>query len=137
MKRALVCALFAAVLSLAVAVPTYANQPTAIPFADTFDDVNPCTGQVHTVTIEGTVYVHEHDGRVVARADRTITTTPTSFVGHGTGTFLDNGRVLVSRFTDVVANDAGDRIGAHGVFVLDLATGKVRVDAFDLTCLGG
>jgi hypothetical protein len=31
---------------------------------------------------------------------------------------------------------AGDRISARTVFVVDLSTGTVRVDRFELTCLG-
>jgi hypothetical protein len=30
----------------------------------------------------------------------------------------------------------GDRFRARGMFVLDVSTGTVRVDRFELTCLG-
>jgi hypothetical protein len=121
---------------LAVASPAAADPPTAMRFEVTFRDVNPCTGLMHTVTIAGTEFIHSHDGRIVVYGQRTITTDPTGFVGHGAGAFLDNGQVFKATNTDILTNPAGDRIRAHGVFVLDLSTETVRVDGFELTCLG-
>jgi hypothetical protein len=97
--------------------------------------VNPCTGTPMTVTFVGTVSVHSHDSRTVAIAHRTITTSD-GFVGHGTDSFVDNGRVLRARLTDIMTNASGDRFRAQFVFVLDLKTDTVRVDRGSLTCLG-
>jgi hypothetical protein len=97
--------------------------------------VNPCTGTPMTVTFVGTVSVHSHDSRTVAIAHRTITTSD-GFVGHGTDNFVDNGQVVISRITDIMTNASGDRFRARGVFVLDLSTDTVRVERFELTCLG-
>jgi hypothetical protein len=58
------------------------------------------------------------------------------FVGHGTDNFVDNGQVVVSRITDIMTNASGDRFRARGVFVLDVSTETVRVERFELTCLG-
>jgi hypothetical protein len=124
------------VVALAFAAPAAAEPPIAIPFEFVFDDVNPCTGDIHTVTIAGTTFVHSHDGRVVAYSERTITTSPTGFVGHGTDTFVDNGQVLMFRLTDTLTNTSGDRIRARFVTVVDLSTGTVRVEKGELTCLG-
>jgi hypothetical protein len=44
-----------------------------------------------TVTFVGTVFVHEHGSRVVAQAQRTITTSD-GFVGHGTDTFVETAK---------------------------------------------
>jgi hypothetical protein len=87
------------------------------------------------VTFVGTVSVHEHGSRVVAIAHRTITTSD-GFVGHGTDSFVENGQVLMSRITDIMTNATGDRFRARGVFVLNISTDTVRVDRFELTCLG-
>lgn len=122
--------------ALGFAHPAAADAPTAMPFEVTFPDVNPCTGLMHTVTIAGTEFVHSHDGRIVVHSTRTITTAPTGFVGHGAGAFLDNGQVFKFTSTDILTNPAGDRIRARTVFVLDLSTETVRVDRFELTCLG-
>jgi hypothetical protein len=125
------------VVSLACAVPAAANPPTEIPQLDVFPDVNPCTGLIHTVTISETFFAHFHDGRVSGHSERTITTFPTGFIGHGTDSFVFNGQVNVFRLTDILTNASGDRIRARFVFVLDLSTGTVRVEKFELTCLGG
>ena len=123
------------VVALAFAAPAAADPPAEFPILDVFADVNPCTGTPMTVTFVGTAFVHEHGSRIVARAQRTITTSD-GFVGHGTDNFVDNGQVLVARITDIMANASGDRFRARGVFVLDLSTDTVRVDRFELTCLG-
>jgi hypothetical protein len=121
---------------LALAPPAAADPPTAIPFEETFEDVNPCTGLTHTVTITGTIFEHSHDGRIVVITERTITTDPTGFVGHGTDSFVANGQVEKASLTDILVNPAGDRIRAHFVGVLDLSTDTVRVENGEVTCLG-
>ena len=123
------------VVALAFAAPAAADRPTQFPILDVFPDVNPCTGTPMTVTFVGTAYVHFHGDRVVARAQRTITTSD-GFVGHGTDNFVDNGQVIMNRLTDIMTNASGDRFRARFVFVLDLSTGTVRVDKGGLTCLG-
>jgi hypothetical protein len=139
-RKAVLSALAAAVtltvVALALAVPAAADPPTQIPFEFVFDDVNPCTGDMHTVTIAGTTSVHNHDGRLVAYSERTITTSPTGFVGHGTDTSVLNGQVEMFRLADIATNPSGDRFRAQFVFVIDVSTGTVRVDKFELTCLG-
>ena len=123
-------------LALAFVAPAAADRPTEFPILDVFTDVNPCTGNPMTVTFVGTVLVHEHDSRFVAIAHRTITTSD-GFVGHGTDSFVENGQVLMARITDVLTNaTTGERFRARGVFVVDLSTDTVRVDRFELTCLG-
>ena len=124
------------VAALVFAVPAAADRPTSIPFEFVFDDVNPCTGGMHTVTISGTTSVHDHDGRLVATSDRTITTSPTGFVGHGTDTNVLNGQVAMFRLTDILTNASGDRIRARFVLVADLSTGTVRGAGGPPTCLG-
>jgi hypothetical protein len=131
--------LFAALLgvvALSAAVPAAADPSTAFPFEFVFDDVNPCTGDVHTVTIAGTTFVHSHDGRIVAHSERTITTTPTGFVGHGTDSSVENGQVVVFRLADILTNAIGDRFRARFVLVQDVSTGAARVVKGELTCLG-
>jgi hypothetical protein len=133
---ALAAAVTLTVLALGFAVPAAADSPTAIPFEFVFDDVNPCTGEIHTVTIAGTTFVHSHDGRTVAHSERTITTSPTGFVGHGRDSGVENGQVATFRLLDILTNASGDRIRARFVLVLDVSTGTVRVEKGGLTCLG-
>jgi hypothetical protein len=125
------------VVALAFAVPAAADPPTAFPFEFVFEDVNPCTGDIHTVTIAGTDFVHDHDGRIVAHSERTITTSPTGFVGHGTDSYVLNGQVEMFRLTDILTSPSGDRFRAFFVIVFDVATGAEKAFAGGpLTCLG-
>ena len=124
------------VVALAFAVPVAANPPVEEPILDVFTDINPCSGEEMTVTFLGSVLVHEHGNRVIAIAQRTITTSD-GFEGHGVDSFVDSGQVLRATLTDVMNNEAtGQRFRAHFAFVLDLATDTVRVERGELTCLG-
>jgi hypothetical protein len=124
------------VVAFAFAAPAAADPRTEFPIFDMFPDVNPCTGSPMTVTFVGTLFVHVHDSREVNQAHRTITTSD-GFVGHGTDTFVDNGRVIMFRQTDIMTNaTTGDRFRAQFLFVLDLSTETVRVERGGLTCLG-
>jgi hypothetical protein len=133
---AVVAAVTLTMVALASAGPAAADQPTGIPFEFVFDDVNPCTGDMHTITIAGTTLVHEHDGRIVAQSERTITTSPTGFVGHGTDSYVLNGQVEMFRLADIATNASGERFMARFVLVVDVSTGTARVEKYELTCLG-
>ena len=122
------------VVVLASAAPAAADAPTEFTFRDVFEDVNPCTNTPMIVTLVGAVSAHQHGGRIVDHAKRTITTSD-GFSGRGTDAFLDNGQVIMFRFADMMTNASGVRFRAQGVFVLDLSTHTVRVDRFGLTCL--
>lgn len=137
MKKYLAAALFAVLVPLVLATPTSADEPTAFPFEVVFDDVNPCTGKVHTVTIAGTSFVHSHDGRTVVHSVRTISTSPTGFTGHGADSFVANGQIEMFRLADILTNATGDRIRARFVLVLDVSTGTIRVAKGGVVCLGG
>jgi hypothetical protein len=135
-KRLLTGCLLTASLLFGGVAPADAGPPVEEgPFVDVFDDVNPCTGRVHTVTIAATFSVHSHDGRTVATGKSTVSTS-SGFSGKGSSSFVINGQVERGRFLDMLSNGAGDRIRARGVFVFDLSTETVRVDRFALTCLG-
>jgi len=118
-----------------LASPAEADPPTVDTFEVTFEDVNPCTDEIHTVTIALTLFQHFHGERFVEHGVSTITTTPTGFSGGGTTTFVVTERLEVFRLTDVLTNEAGSRIMARTVFVADPATGTVRLDSSELTCV--
>ena len=123
------------VVALAIAAPAAADRPAAFTFVDVFPDVNPCTGNAMTVTITSNGVFHEHGSREVVHVERTITTSD-GFAGRGTESFVDNGQVRRARLTDILTNAVGARFRAHAVFVEDVSSGTVRVDSFELTCLG-
>ena len=134
MKR--LFAVLLGVVALGFAAPAAADPPRAFPFEDVFPDLNPCTGEIMTVTVAGTDFVHLHDGRIVVRSERTFTTSDGS-AGHGTSFLVGNGQVITFSTTDIMRNTSGGyHFRARGVFVLDLSNGTVRVERFELTCLG-
>jgi hypothetical protein len=133
MKRLLVTLL--GLFALVVAAPAAADPPTEFPIFVEFQEVNPCTGETVTFTYVGTAFFHFHESGTVARSERTITTSD-GFAGHGTDSFVQNGQVFTSRHDDVLTDASGDRFLVRDVLVVDLSTETVRVDRFELTCLG-
>ncbi|MFI7066989.1 hypothetical protein ACIBL3_38735 [Kribbella sp. NPDC050124] len=126
----------AAILVVAMlASPAEADRPTVVSANQTFLDVNPCTGELHTVSITLTLFLHDHGDLIVERSEDTVTTTPTGYSGGGTATYVETEGLVVFRLTDVLTNEAGSRILARTVFVLDKATGTARVDREELTCV--
>jgi hypothetical protein len=137
MKRLFMSAALVTSLGLAAVAPAVADPREEVSMTETgFGEVDPCTGATHDVTFDVTFLVHEHDGRVVARGVRTLSTT-LGYRGRGTSSFVSNGRVEMFRFGDMLTDDSGNRIRANGVLVVDLTNDTVRVDRFTLTCVGG
>ncbi len=112
-----------------------AGAPNPIPIFEQFDDVNPCSGLIHTVTFTGTAWIQETDGRTVVREKRTITTS-SGFLGRGSDTFVDNGNIQKLTLNDMLTNGSGDRIKAQFIMVFDLSTATVQVLRGGLTCVG-
>ena len=48
---------------------------------------------------------------------------------------MESEQLVVARGTDILTNEAGSRIMASFVFVEDVATGTVKVDMGELTCV--
>ena len=113
-----------------------ADRPVAEGWVDVFDDVDPCTGLIHTVSITASYYVHSHDGKEVISGGKTTISTSSGYSGTGTISEVDNGQVFRGVFFDRLSNDAGDRIHAKGVIMVDLSSDTVRVEAVSLTCVG-
>jgi hypothetical protein len=112
-----------------------ASAPTTVPFFVQFDDLNPCSGLIHTVTITGTERIHEHDGRLVIHGERTITTS-SGFVGRGTHSFVANGSIEKLTLNDMLRHPSGERIRAHVVFIFDVSNLTVRVEKGAVSCVG-
>jgi hypothetical protein len=117
-----------------LASPAEADPPTVDTFDVTFEDVNPCTDEIHTVSITFTVFQHFHGERFVGHGETTVSTS-TGYSGGGTRTVVESEGLVVARGTDILTNEAGSRIMASFVFVEDVATGTVKVDMFGLTCV--
>ncbi|RXZ73140.1 hypothetical protein [Agromyces albus] len=117
-----------------LASPAAADPPTIDDFSETFPDVNPCTGLIHTVTIDHTFFQHHHGDRFIEHGVSSVTTS-SGFEGGGTSTFVETDGAFVFRLLDVLSDEAGSRIMARAIFIADPVTGAVRVDRFDLKCV--
>lgn len=135
MKHLLVAPLLAATLVFSGAGPAAADRAFEESFEESFVDTDPCTGLEHEVTVEMTFYVHVHGDKTVARGVRSLSTT-LGYTGGGTSSYVWNGNVEVFRLNDVLTDEWGDRISARVVFQADLRSEAVRIDQFELTCLG-
>jgi hypothetical protein len=114
-----------------------ANAPIPFPFFDQFDDLNPCTGLFHTITVTGTQWRHEHNNNLVVREKSTITTSD-GFEGKVSATDVTNfsgANVYKSTFNSMLTHPDGAKIRAHFVLVVDLETGTVRVFKFAADCV--
>lgn len=115
------------------------GAPTAIPFSVTFPDDDPCTPvfdpNEHLVTISGTAFVHALDnGNRVTRLERTITT-DSGYEGRGESTVINNDNAVQFQLNDINTHPDGRKFRAHGVVLVDLSTGAVRVAMGGLTCI--
>jgi hypothetical protein len=100
-------------------------------FTDTFVDVNPCTGSLHTVTIDVTQYI------VNGNLDRAthVVTTSSGFAGRGEETEVLPGDNIFST-NDILFNaQTGQRIHAQLIVVANPATGDLQVLRQTLTCI--
>jgi hypothetical protein len=124
-----------ALVVVMLASPAEADPPTVVTYESTYQGEDPCTGAAHAVSETLTSYQHFHDDRFVAHGVVTITTTPTGYSGGGTTTGVESEGLLALRATFILTNEAGSRIMYRAVWVEDLATGTVKVQMNELTCV--
>jgi hypothetical protein len=132
--RMLLTALFVLAFSAAATVQVAADAPLALPFFQQFDDLNPCSGQTHTITVSGTAYVNDENGALIVHVDRSIATN-SGFEGRGTSTLVDNGQVSKFSLRDTLTNVSGERIRAGFILVIDLSTGEAKAFHGAVTCV--
>ena len=126
------CALLAATsVALVGAVTASADPPTVRHFQDTFVDVNPCTGLLHTVTIDVTLYFVSP---VLNRGTHEITTS-SGFVGRGVETEVGPNDEMFLLNDTLVNPETGQRAHAQFIVVTNPATGELQVFRQTLTCI--
>ena len=114
--------------------PAAADAPAVRPFTVTFPDVNPCTGEEMEVTVTGEVREHlGHDGRYVARASTTGTTSDGYVMDHGRSNIVVNDNVVSSTLNDMWRDADGSRFQAQSHFLEK--DGEFVVDGFRLRCI--
>ena len=132
--------MMAAALTVLLAVmmsPASADQPTVVTINfPPFEDVNPCTGLLHTVNISLTRFIHDgHNNNFVVHVERTGFTDSgyTMFSGHLQ--LVDNAQVLISSFKDLWRNDDGSIFEAARTLIVNENQGEIQVDEGGLRCI--
>lgn len=131
-----VVTLLAVVLTMVgvMAAPAAADGEVTFRDSVTFEDINPCSGEVHTITINFLVQVHEHPDDVFIRVRSTGYTDSGYIMAHGSQTFSITDGVFQAQFDDPWNNpETGEKFGAAGRFLE--VDGEVIVDDFVLICL--
>jgi hypothetical protein len=129
--KALLALLAVTAVALAGAISASADPPTVRYFTDTFVGVNPCTGELDTVTIDVTQYL------VNGNLDRAthVVTTSSGFVGRGEETEVLPGDNIFSTNDIVFNQQTGERAHAQLIAVANPATGDLQVLRQMLTCI--
>ena len=106
------------------------------PLFEQFDDVNPCSGQTMTVTINGTVQVIDQDGRELLQIREDMSTSD-GFTGTGNVRDIFNGRNEILRINDMLSSESGGRFRVQRLLVADVVNGELRVTSGGpvLTCI--
>jgi len=128
---------FVAVIAMTlgmIAAPAAADGEFTFTDSETFEDVNPCSGETISITINFLVQVHEHPDDVFVRVRRTGTTSDGFIMAHGFETFSAVDGVAQGQFDDPWNNpETGDKFVAQGRFLE--VDGDVVFDEFRLVCL--
>lgn len=120
----------------AIAGTVGADSPTEFTDTVAFQDLNPCSQQVHGVTITFHIREHVHSNNVVAVIE-SATTTSEGHLGNGTQTLVvtRNGH-LRTTFNDMVEHPTTrEKFSVKGHMRIDTTTGEVLQDNFRMRCI--
>ena len=119
-----------------MAVPAAADDPIVFRDQVVFDAVNPCTDELHTVTIDFLIEIREGENEFMARVRRTGHTSDGFYMNFGKEVFVAVDGSENAFFTDPWVNpDTGQKFVAQGRFAAE--DGEVLVDDFRLVCRTG
>ena len=136
MRRLLTIVSVMAVFMAMVAVPASADDPIEFMDQAVFDALSPCTGEMHTVTINFLISIHEHEDEFNVRVRRTGYTSDGYVMKWGKETFVGSDGTEYGQFRDPWINPAtGDKFRAEARFLA--VDGEVLMDDFRLVCLTG
>ena len=104
----------------------------------TFQDIDPCTGSLHEITIFLDIYEHqEHPNNFLAQVVRTGYTDSGYEMFSGNEIFRINKNVVISKFKDMWRNDDGRMFEVSGQFILNFRQNEVKFDGGTFRCIGG
>jgi len=133
MRRLLSALATAALMIGLVAAPAVADVPEEFLDSETFEDVNPCSGELVSITIDSYVSIHEHDGTTIVRVTSTGTISDGYIMEHGRESFVATDTSVTASFMFPFVNpDLGTKFVAQGrSLVVD---DEVVFDDFRLEC---
>ena len=114
---------------LAAPLPAAAAAPLVFPFSETFVDINPCTGEPHTIMVTGTFYEFDRANGIAYRIDRLVATS-SGLSGSGNEVGIGD---RIFKLVDILTSANGDTMRVNATIIRDPA-GTVHVESIDLTC---
>jgi hypothetical protein len=133
--RKMLMAVLAGVLFTTIfAAPALADRPFTYTDSETFEDVNPCTGLDHEVTLEFFVNIHQHQNNFVGYAQRSGTTS-SGYTMHGRDSFVANHSVERFTSTDVWRDADGSMFIVQARFTFDLYSQEVITEGGSFRCI--
>lgn len=134
-RKLLVAVLAGGLLMTISAAPALADDPFTYTESETFEDVNPCTGLVHEVTLQFDVNIHQHQNNFVGYAERSGTTS-SGYTMHGRDSFVANHSVERLAQTDVWRHPDGSMFIVQVHYTFDLSSGEVITGGGSFRCIG-
>ncbi|MDX1510100.1 MAG: hypothetical protein R3249_02030 [Nitriliruptorales bacterium] len=116
-------------VALMLAAPAVADAPDEFVVSRTFESVNVCTGEPHTVTLTFVVHEHEHRGNTVLTVKGSGETSD-GYVGQSAETDVvkDGDFVIVHARWMTSNEETGGKYQVRHDITLDLQTGEVDED---------
>lgn len=133
MRRIALLAVVASLFIGVLAAPAMADKPVGFVDGVSFDDVNACTGEAHTVNLTFNITVRDNNNNQIVTI-KTDAATSDGWYGGGTQTVVENSRVVNDTLNLWARNGEGGAYKVHGLFKLDLDTGEVLMDVLDIDC---
>ena len=129
----------AAAITLCIgATPAAADAPVTIEESVTFEDVQPCSGELVEITLNFVDRVHaDHPNNFVVNSEVSGSMSDGSTLVKGTRHFNENATGLRANLNDIWVNEAtGDRFQVVGVLVVKFDDDVPKVESLRFTCVG-
>jgi hypothetical protein len=122
--------------ALTSATPALADQPTESEAAFSFQDVNPCTGELVDYWINITIYEHGgHPHNFVGRTSGSGTSSDGYTLTHRTEHFQANEHTIALNLVEFWTHPDGSRFRARINGKVEVATDELRFEKTALDCL--
>lgn len=119
-------------------VPAFSGSSAVFPYFVQAVDLNPCTGELITLTYDGTVRIHEAGGHVVAHFSGSVVTSDGA-TGRFNGQEVMHGdQVYTLVVHDMDSFDSHQRMKFNGLFHITVVDGRVTAEVLNLSlsCVG-